>query len=140
MSVVKFTAVVLCDDIRREISNKDILIGVYSGDIVVPTFPAFINAAFWLEGVPETLGAHDLQLRVYLKDKPPVEMKVSINVSVLGPFGLTVPTLQILVEDETEIRFEFLDGDTWSTLKRKKVIKGDVNQPFTVATASPSSA
>lgn len=140
MSVVKFTAVILCDDIRREISNKDILIGVYSGDIVVPAFPALINAAFWLEGVPETLGAHDLQMRVYLKDKPPIEMKVSINVNVLGPFGLAVPTLQILVEDETEIRFEFLDGDTWSTLKSKKVIKGDVNQPFTVASASPPSA
>ena len=137
MSVVKFTAVILCDDIRREISNKDILIGVYSGDIVVPSFPALINAAFWLEGIPETLGAHELQMRVYLRDKPPIEMKVSINVNMPGPFGLAVPTLQILVEEETEILFEFLDGETWSTLKRKKVNKGDVNQPFAVA-SSPS--
>jgi hypothetical protein len=31
--------VVVCDDIRREDNGKEILIGVYSGGIIVPQFP-----------------------------------------------------------------------------------------------------
>ncbi len=134
---IKFTSVIFCDDIRREITNKDILIGVYAGDIIVPVFPVPISAAFWLEVLPEELGQFELQMRIILKDKaPPIEMKIGLNVSALGPFGLSLPTLQILVETETELYLEFLDGKEWTLLKSKKIIKGDTPQPFNVATAS----
>ena len=43
-------SVLLCDDIRREDNGKAILIGVYSGDIVVPQFPAVLRLSLWLQG------------------------------------------------------------------------------------------
>ena len=44
--------VIFCDDIRKEITNKDILIGVYAGDIVVPSFPTPLALALWIEIIP----------------------------------------------------------------------------------------
>jgi hypothetical protein len=41
--------VVFCDDIRREVSGKEILIGAYSGDIVVPSVPSVLQIAMWVQ-------------------------------------------------------------------------------------------
>jgi hypothetical protein len=35
----KITSLIICDDIRREASGKEILIGVYSKDIIVKDIP-----------------------------------------------------------------------------------------------------
>jgi hypothetical protein len=37
---LKIISVLICDDVRREENGKEILIGVYSGDIIVTRFPA----------------------------------------------------------------------------------------------------
>jgi hypothetical protein len=36
----RFVSVVYCDDIRNEVGNKQSLIGIYRGDLYVPSFPA----------------------------------------------------------------------------------------------------
>jgi|SRR5271165_1920922 len=36
-------ALIICDDLRVELSGKQILIGVYAGDIIFPAFPAKLN-------------------------------------------------------------------------------------------------
>ena len=36
-------ALIICDDLRVEINGKQILIGVYAGDIIFPSFPAKLN-------------------------------------------------------------------------------------------------
>lgn len=41
--------VVFCDDIRREINGKDILIGVYGSDMVIPSFPSFVGLALFIQ-------------------------------------------------------------------------------------------
>lgn len=41
--------VVFCDEVRREVTGKDILIGVYSSDIVVPSVPMLIEVALWIQ-------------------------------------------------------------------------------------------
>jgi hypothetical protein len=137
MLPVEINAVVMCDDIRREATGKDILIGVYSGDVVVPSFPVQVSSAFWLDIKPKELGPAELELRVSLTGKEPVVLKAGIAVHQIGNFSLSLPTLQIVAESESEIILEIKDGDRWEVLKRKAIIQGEVPQAITFASASP---
>src|ERR1044071_3093409 len=55
---------VVCDEIRQEITNKFILIGVYVKDIVVPEFPTHTAISIWLQYRPDRIGDHDIFVRV----------------------------------------------------------------------------
>jgi hypothetical protein len=55
----KFRNAILCEDIRDEVGGKNSLMGVFSGDIVVPSFPAQVNVAFFLQYfADDSDGAH----------------------------------------------------------------------------------
>ena len=45
----KIESVLVCDDIRQEKNGKMILIGVYTGSIVVPTIPAALGLSIWMQ-------------------------------------------------------------------------------------------
>ncbi len=67
----KVKHVLVCDDVRQEINGKDILIGVYTNWITVPSLPTNLVLSFWLHysfvGIGEVplefrlLGPHDVQ-------------------------------------------------------------------------------
>jgi hypothetical protein len=48
MRKLKLVCGIVCDDIRREDNGKEIIIGVYSGSIVVPQFPATLLLSLWV--------------------------------------------------------------------------------------------
>ena len=124
-------AVILCDDIRREISGKDILIGVYARDIVVPQFPITLMFALWLEYFPDRMGEGLLSLRVSWADKSPAVLKAALNVEEFGVSGLALPGIQMTFDQEGELRMELSNGDQWIPLLRKKVLKGEVRSLVT---------
>src|SRR5271166_1271127 len=45
---INISQAIACDDIRQEINGKHILIGVYSGNLGVPSFPNVIALGFWV--------------------------------------------------------------------------------------------
>jgi hypothetical protein len=137
MLPVEINAVVMCDDIRRELTGKDILIGVYSGPMVVASFPAQVSSAFWLDVKPIEVGSAELEFRISLTGKEPAELKIAIDVHQIGNFALSLPTLQIIAESEAEIILEIKDGDCWEILKTKAIIQGEIPQAIAFASASP---
>jgi hypothetical protein len=40
--------VIFCEDVRREDNGKDIIIGVFTDNIIVPLLPTFMRLAFWV--------------------------------------------------------------------------------------------
>jgi hypothetical protein len=46
-SAFDLRSLVVCDDIRQEVTGKEILIGVYTDTIIVPQFPAALNGLFF---------------------------------------------------------------------------------------------
>ena len=67
--IFEFRAFLVCDDVRREISGKEILIGVYGDGLVVPSFPATIrNLVFRVTGVVRLESAGDLVFRLEDQD------------------------------------------------------------------------
>ena len=52
---IEFLTAILCDDVRREGNGKELLIGVYTGQVLLPEMPQDFFPVFW---VPfETLDA-----------------------------------------------------------------------------------
>src|SRR6185437_1672746 len=130
MSAAQFGAVIVCDDLRKEVNGKDILIGVYAGDIVLASFPAWFPCALWIEIETVETGEYELLFRLSLTGKPHLQFKVRMEVQQPGTTGLGLPGLQLQAENESELIIEALDGEDWKVLKRKRVIKGNVSLPF----------
>lgn len=130
MTPVEIVTVLICDDVRKEVTNKDILIGVYTADIVIPVFPAWINLAVWMEAIPKQTGDHKMVFRLGTSNRPRAELHMLLRVNDLkGPMGMALPGMQHLIEEETEFVLELQEGTEWRVLKRKKIIKGEVRLP-----------
>jgi hypothetical protein len=129
-SSVRVESVVFCDDVRKETTNKDILIGVYAGDIVVASFPAVISSAIWIEIAGDNIGPFELKLRLTLTDKPPVPITLQGTMNQAGGASTVLTGLQLRIEKESEIGLEIQEGENWRLLKRKKIFQGNVALPF----------
>jgi hypothetical protein len=139
--VSKFSvgSVIICDEVRREITNKDILIGVYSGAIVVSAVPATLTVAVWIELIAETGGPLTVDLKITLpSDAPPSEFRLRMSFEVLestviaGSIGIFTPSLQceIPVPGNLEVSLKEADSESWRVIKTKKIIVGEVLAPM----------
>lgn len=63
-NIFTFYKGIVCDDIRREISGKDIIIGVYQGAILVPRFPVNLLLSLWVHLDCAKPGTYQLNFRV----------------------------------------------------------------------------
>lgn len=54
---------IVCDDVRREVTHKLILIGVYTGQIQVQEFPVGLNLACWLDVTAAGTGKIPIKFR-----------------------------------------------------------------------------
>jgi hypothetical protein len=123
-----FGAVLVCDDIRRDTSNKDIIIGVYSADIVMSSVPHWMTIAFYLEYLPSETGEQLVELRFGLTHMGLVAVNIKIDAFDLAPVSMPVTGLQMLIDREGELLIEasFDSKKTWQELKRKKIKVGQL--------------
>jgi len=122
--MLRFSAIVVCDEIRTENTGKDILIGVFSGDILVPSFPTVIGVAFWceVENSEEDIGIKEYELRVGVEDGQALTFKANAIIRAAGTSVLKIPTVRTSVSGPTAVSLELRDGDNWRVLKSKKVL------------------
>jgi hypothetical protein len=122
---------IVCDDIRREKSNKDILIGVYGGGILVQDFPAFINIALWLQIRTTEIGEHDLLLRITGPNQSSLsgDIQFKANVVTQGLSSFPFPIIGVSIQSEGPISFQIGNkAGEWATVKSIDVTKGSVVQ------------
>jgi hypothetical protein len=126
MADFQCNAVLICDDVRKEISNKEILIGVYSGNIHVPTLPAALLLSFWLEMTSKRKGPFEMTLRIQLPN-PDQKFEYRINGEVPEakvPFSVFTPQGSFVIEREGEIKiFGKLPGSERFDLLKSKTVK-----------------
>jgi hypothetical protein len=122
--MLRFNSIVVCDEIRTEITGKDILIGVFSGEILVSAFPAVIGVAFWseIENSDEDIGFREYELRIGVENGQPLPFKVTADIRAAGTSALKIPTVRIPVSGPTVISLELFEGENWQVLKSKKVL------------------
>ena len=124
---MKIASAVICDDIRKEDTNKHLLIGVYPEDIVVKQFAAPVILRLWLQFYPDKDG--DLSLEIRMKGtaigKSPLIRGVINIVDKDKIATLSVPPMPIILEREGEIEFQIRGkGKRWRPVKRLSVRKG----------------
>ena len=123
---LKAIAAVLCEDVRREENGKQILIGVYSGDIVSMGFPANLGLSVWVNAEVSQTGKGSFQIKFVL-DGSDMNANMDAEVEVLNsesPIGIASPTLPLSVPRPTTLRvmWKVADGD-WEELLSKRVIQ-----------------
>ena len=138
-----FEIALLCDDVRREQSGKDILIGVYAGDVLVPQLPIQIPIACWLLVKPKKTGDLEFDLRIKAPGSaPPFEMKVVANVSDSSePFAFFSPPIGIRIESEGSMQIfgKPKSSQKWKNILTKKIVYRPVSASLAAQLAPPSS-
>jgi hypothetical protein len=121
-------SVLLCDDVRKEDNGKVILIGVYSGAIIIPEVPANLALSVWFQLRAEEAANH-LAMRAKLEHG-------DSTVSIVGGITseqdfrvepgdqITVATekllLQIVGPGHLLLQVKFGDRE-WTELMRKPI-------------------
>ena len=103
---LKIINAILCDSVRTEDNGKHILVGVYSGGVVFPEFPAKFSFAFWVQLMPPIESGealfemkvqlpglkapmtNEMTLLVTNKDEPAVLVIVLPSINIPGPGNL----------------------------------------------------
>jgi hypothetical protein len=124
---IDIRTVIVCDDIRREWNGKAMVIGIYTGDIILATFPTNLSLSFWMQGKPLASGEHQMEFRVRVNEESPFEMKGALNIvapesdAIIAFVG--VPTV---IPAPGALLLAVKDGDRWVDLCTKKIIKGTI--------------
>ncbi len=122
---IKISTVLLCDDARREDTGKDILIGVYCGDVIVGELPTNIIVCLWLLIETRTSGKVDKEIRIINPVDQPIlsgKLSATINTDEKGYASFMLPRLLLAIEKEGIIKFQWRSPKgRWSTILTKNV-------------------
>ena len=109
----------VCDDVRRESSGKDILIGVYGSAILVTRFPASISPMLWIQARALKSGEIKFAIRM-LNEHEAVFFETSGGVDTDEPGGLgafSVGGVNLQVHSEMNLIFQLkIDSGEWTNV------------------------
>lgn len=138
---IKPLFVVFCDDIRQEVNGKQILIGVYAGDIILQSFPATIGISGWISFARESNVAAQIPIEFRIIDsngRPLGYGSATLNLMATGQQGaIALPAVAIIVQKPDTLTLELKQYDEpW-----QKIGSIDVIRPISGATlpAQPAS-
>lgn len=125
----EFRQSIVCDDIRREENGKDIIIGVYSGNIIVPMFPAPLALMYWLQFyASQAMDEMRLEFRVVGDNEIQfAAAKAGMRIGRAGMGSIAVGPFPIMLQIPTTIRLQTKIGDQdWRTINQTAVEKGQI--------------
>lgn len=115
---------VLCEDVRKEDNGKQILIGVFPGDLLIPDFPAPIQLAVYIELIAPA-GVNEMEIRMSGPQKGTAILRAKIDHEKEGPAAIATQRIGIVMEKEGIFRIDARVPDgRWSNLITKKVSLG----------------
>jgi len=128
---IDISTAVFCDDIRREDNGKELLIGVYSGDIVFPHFPGRVNLCIWLPWIGKTKPEETtkFKLRLLDSDKEILGSEFEISTQEESSCGsLAIGGIVAHFHNETTLNVHVKrNSERWKTLKSIRVRSRQTN-------------
>lgn len=125
MSEFKIGYVLLCDDVRKEVSGKDILIGVYTKVINLHQLPAMVNLSAWIEVIPTKKGNLALEVKFEVPgDLPPYIIGVVLGVEdEKNSLAFATPVTGFPIQKGGQIRVlvRAQGAQKWNVVKRINV-------------------
>lgn len=127
-SEIEIKGVVVCDDIRQEDNGKLMLIGVYSGDILVSLFPFQRFVCLWFHGRAKK-GVYEIETRIRIvsenEESPRTnEKKFKADFSEVdaSDIAISVIGVPLVVSGPSEIIIEMRYTEKkWLEFARKKI-------------------
>ena len=140
MAAFKIGYVLICDDVRKEITGKDILIGVYTTVINVHHLPAAVNLSAWIEVIPTRKGQSSLEVKFEVpNDVSPATFGVIVGIEDHeNSFAIATPVTGFPIQKEGQIRVSVREqgSQKWQIVKRINV---RYQPPHTLTAAAPTS-
>jgi hypothetical protein len=137
----RFTNIILCDDVRAEINNKFMLIGVYTADILVAAFPQRLRFSMYFEYIPEESGEKEMFFKLAIGDEKPAQFQLKLSVSkpnINTP--IIIPPVEMTINKESEFRVECSeDNKKWIRLITKHILIGDIPTIWSPSVSPPPS-
>ena len=125
MSDFEIGYVLLCDDVRKEITGKDILIGVYTSGINVSQLPAVVNLATWLEIIPKKKGEIEIEFKAEMPGdvQPHLIRFKGQTESADHHFTIILQPAPFFIQKEGDIRISVRRPNTpkWKIVKKLRV-------------------
>jgi uncharacterized protein DUF6941 len=123
----KVHASVVCDDIRQEINNKFMLIGVYNGTVVTPGFPLDMLMTWWIQVFPEKLGSFELDIQLIKSDNSILRAgKFEVELKELEWSSFSLPRLPVQFQSpgRYKLQIKMPDEGQWQTVNEFDVKHG----------------
>lgn len=142
----KFLFGIICDTIRRETSGKDILVGVYGKDIVLPSFPAHVMLSLWARAMIEANKNTTVDFRIVTGSGhqllPTSRMVFPPPPDPSSPATLVFDGIPIQIQGPDTILFQAKqDGGDWEDIASVTATQGVVDNPSaTIVRASPTAS
>jgi hypothetical protein len=116
---------ILCDFVRQEITNKYIIIGTYTDQIMVAEFPALPMFSLYLEMYIEKTGTHKIYFRIMIDKNISAKGLLELEQNREGFAVLIIPPINIAVNSESVLRYQFsIDDITWSDILDREIVRG----------------
>lgn len=125
--------VLVCDDVRREITGKDIIIGVYGRDITIPSLPAqFLLALYVRVRFFERNKTYRFEFRVLGNTgqhlTPAVATTITSDENLSATVALT--GIPIHIQSFGNVQFQWrLENSAWTTIVEIEVKQGSPTLP-----------
>jgi hypothetical protein len=115
---IEILDVITCDDVRQEHNGKELLIGVYAGEIVVPEPNAVIETTFWVRFRSSKPGKVQLEFKVTDPDDSQVSHGRGTfdleRVDICGAFSTPKTTLRIRKSGAVKLFLKAADDDDYT--------------------------
>ena len=136
---LKFGNVLTCEHVVSGALGKPTLVGVYAGDILIPTLPAQITMGIYVEHVPDQ--AQDGKLTLTLMLGKQVIGKISAQTEESNLLGIiAIPFVPLTITED--IRFKVVascDGFKDKTIIDQKLSQAAIaTNPSSIALPQPS--
>jgi hypothetical protein len=115
---------VFCEDIRREDNGKDMLLGVYGGDIVAARCPIRISISLWLQYLfaPATGGETSIDLRLRFEGHEEPVSQIGLPFINEGETTLALRGMPVAIDGSGVLLLEHrIAGRDWTEIARKRV-------------------
>ena len=120
----RVSTVVFCEEVRQEINNKHILLGVVAGTLLLSSFPANIRGALYLEVYNLKSGKHKFKILIHLGSRLLAQIDGEILFDARNDVAVVAVSQMVLgVQEEGELRAEIIFDDQPKQIFLRRRIK-----------------
>lgn len=123
MQKISFRNAILCEHLAEETQKKHTLCGVFSGNILVASYPSQLRLAIYLEHIPATNETYSSTLEVRVNGVQFLKGEARFNTVIAGePMGAALPNFILDVHEKTILEvFCAVDGAAESRVLEKRI-------------------